>query len=251
MSSHVSLYDELKRSWAITIKDIKIYYLRPPALMFGILFPIALFFTFTTGRNIPTDRLIPLLAAQTIFWASSSIGPVAIPMERRLRTFERFLSAPLSLLSVLWGKMMAGVIFGLGVSGLAVILSVLWMGLPIIHPLMLVVGLLLSTITYSAMGILFASIPTGSPGEVIIPLNFFRIPLMFISGMFIPLESMPQAGLYLAMLSPLTHTFDLLKLGMGEPSYFGPTINIAVLIVWTVVFLYIGQLFHKLIMKRE
>jgi len=76
----VSILDELKRSWAITLKDIKIYYLRPPALMFGILFPIALFFTFTVGRNISNNRLIPLLAAQTVFWASSSIGPVAIPM---------------------------------------------------------------------------------------------------------------------------------------------------------------------------
>ncbi|MCW3991516.1 MAG: ABC transporter permease, partial [Candidatus Bathyarchaeota archaeon] len=81
--SRVSLLEELKRSWAITVKDVRVYYLRPPALMFGILFPVALFFTFTVGRNIPSDRLIPVLAAQTVFWSSSSIGPVAIPMERR------------------------------------------------------------------------------------------------------------------------------------------------------------------------
>ena len=117
--NRISLLDELKRSWAITIKDIKIYYLRPPALMFGILFPVALFFTFTVGRNIPNNRLIPLLASQTVFWASSSIGPVPIPMERRMRTFERYLSAPLSLISVLWGKMIAGVIFGLSITTLA------------------------------------------------------------------------------------------------------------------------------------
>ena len=49
--THVTLFDRIKRSWAITVKDMKIYYLRPPALMFGILFPVALFFTFTVGRN--------------------------------------------------------------------------------------------------------------------------------------------------------------------------------------------------------
>ena len=96
---HVSLRDRMKRSWAITVKDMKIYYLRPPALMFGILFPVALFFTFTVGRNMPPERLIPVLSAQTVFWSASSIGPVAIPMERRLRTFERFLSAPISLIA--------------------------------------------------------------------------------------------------------------------------------------------------------
>ncbi len=103
--TQVTLSDSIKRSWAITVKDMKIYYLRPPALMFGILFPVALFFTFTVGRNLSPERLIPVLSAQTVFWSASTIGPVAIPMERRLRTFERFLSAPISLISVLWGKM--------------------------------------------------------------------------------------------------------------------------------------------------
>jgi ABC-2 type transport system permease protein len=247
----ISILDELRKSWAITVKDVKIYYLRPPALMFGILFPISLFFTFTIGRNIPNDRLIPLLAAQTVFWASSSIGPVAIPMERRMRTFERFLSAPMSLISVLWGKMMAGVVFGLGITMLATALGVVLQGIMVTNPLALLLGILLSTMSYSAMGILFASIPTGSPGQVIIPLNFFRIPLMFISGMFIPLEQMPTAGIYAAFLSPLTHTLDLLKLGTGGESFFGMTTNIVVLSAWLLTFLFIGQMFHKIIMKRE
>jgi ABC-2 type transport system permease protein len=219
--------------------------------MFGILFPVALFFTFTVGRNIPNDRLVPLLAAQTVFWASSSIGPVAIPMERRIRTFERFLSAPLSLISVLWGKMMAGVIFGLSITTIATVFSVLMLGIQVTNPLVLLLGILLSAMSYSAMGILFASIPTGSPGEVIIPLNFFRIPLMFISGMFIPLANMPTLGVYAAFLSPLTHTLDLLKFSTGGESFFGIVQNILVLSVWTVLFLYIGQIFHKIIMKKE
>jgi ABC-2 type transport system permease protein len=105
--------------------------------------------------------------------------------------------------------------------------------------------------TYSAMGILFASIPTGSPGEVIIPLNFFRIPLMFISGIFIPLEQMPTVGIYAALLSPLTHTLDLLKLGIDGESFFSMPINITILSVWMLLFLYIGQMFHRIIMKRE
>jgi ABC-2 type transport system permease protein len=247
----LSFREELKRSWAITVKDVKIYYLRPPALMFGILFPIALFFTFTIGRDIPNEKLMPLLAAQTVFWASSSIGPVAIPMERRIRTFERFLSAPLSLISVLWGKMMAGVLFGLGITTLATILGVFSLSIPVTNPLTLVMATLLSAMAYSAMGILFASIPTGSPGEVIIPLNFFRIPLMFVSGMFIPLEQMPPAGIYTAFISPLTHTLDLLRLSTGGQSFFGITANLIVLAVWTLVFLYIGQMFHRIIMKRE
>ena len=247
----MTLLDELRRSWAITVKDMKIYYLRPHALMFGILFPVALFFTFSVGRNMPPERLIPVLAAQTVFWSASSIGPASIPMERRMRTFERFLSAPISLISVLWGKMMAGFLFGLGITALAAGIGVAWSGQPVSNLSALVLGVVLSAMVYSAMGILFASIPTGSPGEVVVPLNFVRIPLMFVSGMFIPLDQMPTMGVYAAFLSPLSHTLDLIRLGMGGSSYFGWLSNTGVLLVWLLTFLFVGQMFHRIIMKRE
>jgi ABC-2 type transport system permease protein len=249
--TQISFTDRIKRSWAITVKDIRIYYLRPPALMFGILFPVALFFTFTVGRDMSPEKLVPVLAAQTVFWSASSIGPVAIPMERRLRTFERFLSAPISLLAVLWGKMMAGFIFGAGITTLATGIGIIWSNQATYHPAILVLGIGLSSLVYSAMGILFASIPTASPGEVIIPLNFVRIPLMFVSGMFIPIENMPISGQLLAALSPLTHTIDLFKLGTGSTSIYGFTTNISALLIWMAVFLYVGQTFHRMIMKRE
>lgn len=247
----VTIFDEMRRSWAITVKDVKVYYLRPPALMFGILFPIALFFTFSVGRNMPPDRLIPVLVAQTVFWSASSIGPVAIPMERRMRTFERFLSAPISLIAILWGKIMAGVFFGIGITTLATGAGLYWVGQPISDPIALILGIGLSAMAFSAMGILFASIPTGSPGEVIIPLNFFRIPLMFVSGLFIPLDAMSKTGLILAFLSPLTHTLDLIRMGTGGASFFGWNANIGVLCIWIIVFLFVGQMFHKIIMKKE
>lgn len=247
----ITLSELMNRSLAITAKDIKIYYLRPPALMFGVLFPVALFFTFTVGRNMPPERLIPILSAQTVFWSASSIGPVAIPMERRLRTFERFLSAPISLIAVLWGKTMAGFLFGLGITSIATTLGIVWGGQTVTDPVSLILGIGVSSLVFSAMGILFASIPTGSPGEVIIPLNFVRIPLMFVSGMFIPIEMMPEAGKLVALLSPLTHTIDLMKLATGSSSHFGFSINVFILSTWLVVFLYIGQTFHRIIMRRE
>lgn len=47
-------------------------------------------------------------------------------------------------------------------------------------------------VTETEEGILFASIPTGHPGEVITPFNFFRVPLMFVSGLFIPWKRCPK-----------------------------------------------------------
>ena len=203
--SKVILFEELKRSWAITVNDMRVYYVRPPSLMFGILFPLALFFSFSVGRRMSLERLIPVLSAQTVFWGSS-IGPASIPMERRMRTFERFLSAPISLSSVLWGKAMGGMIFGVGVTVLLASIGIIWSGQTLVNPIALILGIVLSAITFSALGILFSSIPTDSPGEIMMPFNLVRIPLMFISGMFIPLKELPEIAVYAALFSPLTHT---------------------------------------------
>ena len=95
------LRKESARAWAIAWKDMRTYYLTPPSLMFGVLFPIALFFTFTVGRNLSSLQSLPILLSQTVFWASSTVGPVVIPLERRTKTFDRYLSTPVSLFSVL------------------------------------------------------------------------------------------------------------------------------------------------------
>ena len=172
-------------------------------------------------------------------------------MERRMRTFERFLSAPISLSSVLWGKAMGGVIFGIGVTSLSAGIGMLWSGQTPANLLALLLDVVLSSLAFSALGILFASIPTESPGEIIMPFNFVRIPLMFVSGMFIPLNELPELAVYAALLSPLTHTLDLARLAMGGYSYFGWQVNLSLLILWTLVFMLIGRYFHKVQMRRS
>jgi ABC-2 type transport system permease protein len=179
------LIQEIKIAWAIALKDMKIYYLRPPSLMFGILFPFSMFLSFVIGRNTPISQAIPVLVAQTVFFAASSIGPVSIPMERRLQTFDRFLSAPVSLMTVLLGKTLAGFIYGIGVSLIPVVLGLTFFESSIPELGALTMGMGLSAFGFAAMGIMFASLPGQGPGQVMMPLNFIRIPLLFISGVYI------------------------------------------------------------------
>jgi len=61
---------------------------------------------------------------------------------------------------------------------------------------------------------------------------------------------MSTTGISAAFLSPLTHTLDLVRLGMGEISYFGWEINMLILILWSIVFLGIGSYFHRVQMKK-
>lgn len=245
------LFKEMRVAWAIGEKDIRIYYAKPPSLMFGILFPFSMFLSFVIGRNIPVDQAIPVLVAQTLFFASSSIGPITIPLERRIRTFDRFLSAPVSLTTVLLGKTIAGFIYGLGVSIIPILIGVTFFQSNVTDLFALMVGMILSALGFAAMGIMFASLPGQGPGQVMMPLNFVRIPLLFISGVFVPIKDLPAWGQLLSMFSPLTHSIELIRGGLGGENFFGSLVNIGVLSFFLVVFLLVGIRFHIINQRKE
>lgn len=245
------LLREAKVAWAIGEKDIRTYYASPPSLMFGILFPFSMFLSFIIGRKMPITHAIPILIAQTLFFASSSIGPITIPLERRMQTFDRFLSAPVSLWTVLLGKTLAGFIYGIGISVIPIAIGAVFFGSQITDPLALVAGMVLSAFGFAAMGIMFASLPGQGPGQIMMPLNFVRIPLLFISGVFIPVKDLPYWGQTASMFSPLTHTIELVRAGLGGENFFGPLINVSVLTIYFAVFVFVGIRFHIINQKRE
>jgi ABC-2 type transport system permease protein len=251
MTSGKRFARELKVAWAIAIKDMKIYYLRPPSLMFGILFPFSMFLSFVIGRNMPISRAIPVLVAQTVFFAASTIGPVSIPMERRLQTFDRFLSAPVSLLTVILGKTIAGFIYGVGISIIPVAMGLSFFDSQITDPAALGIGMMLSAFGFAAMGIMFASLPGQGPGQVMMPLNFVRIPLLFVSGVYTPIQNLPSWGQVASAASPLTHTIELIRLGLGGENFYGLIVNVIILAFYVIVFILAGMRFHILNQKRE
>ena len=252
MKAHSShLGREVRVAWAIAVKDMLTYYTRPPSLMFGILFPFSLFLSFSIGRSAPIAAQIPILIAQTLFFASSSIGPVVIPSERANQTFDRFLTSPVSLLSVLMGKTLAGVVFGIGISIIPILVGVAFFGSQIANVGALLACMALSSLGFSAMGIMFASMPGQSPGQVMMPLNFVRIPLLFISGVYTPVQELPSWGQIGSMLSPLTHTIELARYALGGETFFGPAVNITVLAFYTGLFLFMGIRFHTMNQRKE
>ena len=252
MKAHSShLGRELRVMWAIALKDMRTYYTRPPSIMFGILFPFSLFLSFSIGRNVPIAQMIPVLIAQTLFFASSSIGPVVIPMERANQTYDRFLTSPVSLLAILLGKTIAGVVFGIVISIIPILVGIAFFGSQIADIGILVACMVLSSLGFSAMGIVFASIPGQTPGQVMMPLNFVRIPLLFISGVYTPVKDLPSWGQIGSMLSPLTHTIELARYALGGETFFGPLVNISVLTAYTALFLFMGIRFHIMNQRKE
>lgn len=243
------LQHEAARAWIIAAKDIRIYYAKPPVIMWGIALPFFMFLSWSVGRNRPAGALVPGLIAITVFFTASSIGPVVIPWEKRVRTFERLLTAPVSLSAILLGKTLAGIMFGLAVTLIPLLIG-LALGARITDPLSLVVGLVLAAGAFSSLGILFSTLPSQNVGSVMMPATLIRWPLLFVSGVFVPLAALAWWGRTLAYLSPLTYANDIIQRAMGGEAFLSPAVNAAALLAFWLVFLWAGLRLHELGRRR-
>ncbi|ACL17514.1 ABC-2 type transporter [Methanosphaerula palustris E1-9c] len=236
---------ELHAAWAIAKKDILIYYLKPNIIVSGMLFPLFMFLAFAVGRTAEPTVMIPGLIAITILFSASSIEPVSIPIERRMKTFDRLLSAPISLHTVVFGESLSGFLYSLGIAFVPLIAGLIIFQTPIVEIAPLVAGLLLTSFCFATMGTLFAAYPTESPGDIMSMLNLVRLPLIFISGVFIPLEQIPSIGKFITYLSPLTYGNDLIHAAFSSETHFNPIIDIVMLCLFILIFQVVANHLYK------
>ena len=231
------LRDEVNQALTVAVKDVRVYYLTPPMIMFGLMLPFFLFFSFSVRREIAMEVGIARLLALTTFFTASSAGPVIIPLERRTGTYDRLLAAPMSLVTLLVGKTLVGAFFATLVSLVPLLVGVLVLGATVADAALLVVGVPLASLVFSAFGLVFASIPTRSVGNIMMPSTLVRWPLMFISGIFVPLEEMAGWARTLAYVSPLTYAQDLMNHAVLGRGFLNPALDLALLPVLLVLFL--------------
>src|SRR6056297_529398 len=116
MTTHAETVNTWKRqslgALVIVKKNAMLYYLRPPVLIFGVLFPIFFFLAFKMGRPIAAENIVPGMVAMALWFTASAVGPLVTPWERRARTYERLIATPVSLRAILGGDVLSGLLFG-------------------------------------------------------------------------------------------------------------------------------------------
>jgi ABC-2 type transport system permease protein len=137
-------------------------------------------------------------------------------------------------------------IFGAGVALVALLIGSLAFGVQVTNWALLVLSLLLAAGACSALGVLFSTLPRRDMGSVMMLSMLVRWPLLFISGLFIPLGAMGEWGQKLAWLSPLTFTNDALHGAMGNSPYYAWWLDLGMLAVFWGVFLWAGLRLHEL-----
>jgi len=239
------LRDELAQAWTVTVKDMKVYYLKPGMIMFGFMMPFFMFFSFSVKREMAAAQGVARLLALTTFFTAAAAGPFIIPLERRLGTYDRLMAAPMSLLTLLLGKTAVGALFAIGTSAFALLVGVMAFGVSITQPWLLAAGVILGSFSFSALGLIFGSIPTRNPGDVMMPSTLMRWGLLFVSGVFVPLADMAPAARAVAYLSPLTYAQDLMNHAVLGQGLLNSWLDLAVLLLSGILFLVPSVQMHR------
>ncbi len=200
-------------AWAILLKDMRTYYLKPPNVSWGIIFPLAWtsMFFIRSGSGIGSiTSLLPGVVAVSILFGTTSMLAVTVTFEKKNRSFERLLLAPLPFELLMLAKTGGAILFGVANAFVPVIMAAFLVDLSGIIWSVFVPAVVLIALASTFLG-LFIAVAVSEAFEAQTFSNFFRFPMMFLCGLFFPIDKLPLLLQPLAYILPLTYGADALQ----------------------------------------
>jgi ABC-2 type transport system permease protein len=197
---------------SILFKDMRSYYLKPPNISWGLIFPLAWTAMFFIRSGSEMDQIISLLpgvAAVSILFGTTSMLAVTVTFEKKNRSFERLLLAPIPLEILMLAKTGGAILFGVANAFVPVIMASFLADLSGVNWWMFIPGVFLIAVVSTFMG-LFIAVAVSEVFEAQTFSNFFRFPMIFLCGLFFPIQQLPMFLQPLSYVLPLTYGADIL-----------------------------------------
>ncbi len=197
------------------------------------------------------EFVAPGITAMVVMMSLMTGLPHAISYERDVGTLDGMLVAPTSRLSIILGKVMAQTARGMLQAAIIFALAVVLFGVVIYGSLPLVVGLVLLTVfSFVGLGILITSFADREETANMVMMTLM-FPMMFLSGVFFPIDQMPWYMQDVARVLPLTYATTALRKVMVLGAGFGAVqFDVVVLLVVGVVLLAISVPLFRRAMTR-
>ncbi|MGI6615215.1 MAG: ABC transporter permease [Dethiobacteria bacterium] len=220
---------------SILMKDMRSYYLKPPNISWGLIFPVAWTLMFFLRSPVPVAvrDLLPGVMALSILFGTTSMLAVTITFERKSRSFERLLLAPISLNLLMLAKTSGAVLFGVFNAFVPVLFASFMITLSEVNWFMVLGSVLLIAVTSTFLG-LFIAVSVSQVFEAQTFSNFFRFPMLFLCGLFIPLSELPVFIRPLSYALPLTYGVDILKTAINGDGVIAVSLNFLMLAAFSI-----------------
>jgi ABC-2 type transport system permease protein len=187
------------------------------------------------------DFLVPAILAMTIMMSCMMGMGQSIAGERETGELARLFMTPTSVATVIGGKIFSKLTIETGRAIILLVTAIILFGITMNGNIALtVVMMVIGVICFVGFGIMISA--TASTQEdytqTVMP---FTMPMMFVSGVFYPIETMPWIFQKIAYICPLTYLNDAMRgimlkgLGLGDI-----WIDIVVLLGFTLAFFGLG-----------
>jgi len=182
------------------------------------------------------DFIAPGIMAMTVMMSVMTGLPAAISHEKEVGTLDGMMAAPINRLAIIVGKTLAQTARGLLQGILILTLAVALFGVTIHGSILLVFALLLlGVFSFVGLGVVITSFAKDQETAMMVMMTLM-FPMMFLSGVFFPIQQMPWYMQGISKVLPLTYAATALRkvmvLGAGVSMI---TTELAVLIGFGVV----------------
>ena len=197
------------------------------------------------------DFIAPGIMAMTVMMSVMTGLPVAISQEKEVGTLDGMMVAPINRLSIILGKTLAQTARGLLQGMIILVLAAGLFGVVINGNILLVFALLLlGVFSFVGLGIVITSFAKDQETAQMAMMTLM-FPMMFLSGVFFPIQQMPWYMQDISKALPLTYASSALRkvmvLGAGIPDI---TTELAVLIGFGIVMTAIAVPVFRKMMTR-
>ncbi len=198
--------------WSILGKDMRTYYLKPPNVTWGLIFPLAwtgMFFIKSGSGLDSIPEVLPGVVAISVLFGTTSVLAVTVTFEKKSRSFERLLLAPIPLELLMLAKTSGAILFGVVNAFVPVIMAAFLADLSQVSWAAFVAAVFMIAVASTFLG-LFIAVAVSEVFEAQTFSNFFRFPMIFLCGLFFPIEKLPVFLKPLSYALPLTYGADVL-----------------------------------------
>jgi ABC-2 type transport system permease protein len=222
---------ELHRTWRTLFQSIA-----SPVLstsLYFIVFGAAIGSRMTQVDGVSYGAfIVPGLTMLSILTESVSNASFGIYMPKYSGTIYEILSAPISTTEVVIGYVGAAATKSLILGTIILLTARLFVDFSIAHPLLMVISLVLTAVTFSFFGFIIGIWADGFEKLQIVPLIVVT-PLTFLGGSFYSINMLPPVWQKVALLNPIVYLISGFRWSFYEIS----DVNIVVSFTMILVFL--------------
>ena len=187
------------------------------------------------------DFLVPAVLGMTVMMSCMMGMGATIAGERETGELARLFMTPTSVSTVIGGKIAAKLVIELVRAVILILMAILLFNVSIKGGLLQTfIVLVFGALCFVGFGIMLSARTQTQEdyAQIVMP---FSMPMMFVSGVFYPIETMPWILQTLAYVFPLTYLNDAMRGVMLKGQSLGDVwFDLAVLLGFTILFFIIG-----------